>query len=97
MEKSAVVTKKIKFTDIITRKNIEKKMSSRYYYGVDIGLYTVIYYQYYQMVDLLIQYCHQSIGGLNPCTLLYVLVQHHEEVKMNRKLDEKACNSILEG
>ena len=72
-------------------------MSSSDYCSIHTKPYIVIHYQYYKMVDLLIQYCRRLIDRLNPCALPYVPVQYHEEVKMNRKPDKKACNSNLEG
>ena len=52
---------------------------------------------YYQMVDLLMEHCWRSMGGLNPYASPHAPVQHNEEVKMNIKLDEKACNTNQEG
>ena len=75
----------------------EEKMSSSDYCGVDTGPHAVTHHQYYQMVDLLMQCCLQFMGGLNPHALPYVPVQHHEEVKMNRKPDKKTCRANQEG
>ena len=33
---------------------------------VHTGQCTIMHHQYYQMVDLLIEYCRKSIGGLDP-------------------------------
>ena len=38
---------------------------------VHTGQHTIIHHQYYQMVDLLIEYCRKSMGGLNPRTMPY--------------------------
>ena len=65
------------------------------YYSIHTGLYTDIYHQYYQMVDLLIQYSQKLIDGLNPYVLLYVLSQYQEDAKMNRKQEEKDQSSNL--
>ena len=35
------------------------------------GQHTMMHHQYYQMVDLLIEYCRKSMGGLNPCAMPY--------------------------
>ena len=64
-------------------------MNCSNYYGVEIELYTVIHHQYYQMVDLLIQYCRQSIGRSNQYALPYVIAKYHKEVKISRKLEKK--------
>ena len=59
--------------------------------GVDfLEVYIVSYHQYFQMVDLLIQYCWQLVNRLNPCALPYVLPQYQEEIKkMSVKYEEK--------
>ena len=75
----------------------EEKMSSSDCCGVDTGPHAVTHHQYYQMVDLLMQHCRRSIGRLNPHALPHVPVQHHEEVKMNRKPDKKTCRTNQEG
>ena len=36
------------------------------------GPYTVMHHQHYQMVDLLMQHCRQTMGGLNPHALPHV-------------------------
>lgn len=36
------------------------------------GQCTTMHHQYYQMVDLLIEYCRKSMGGLNPHVVPYV-------------------------
>ena len=36
---------------------------------VHTGTHTVIHHQYYQMVDLLMQFCRRTMGGLNPHAL----------------------------
>ena len=35
------------------------------------GPHAVVHHQCYQMVDLLTQHCRKTMGGLNPCVLLY--------------------------
>ena len=52
-------------------------------YGVDfIEPHTVIHHQYYQMVDLLIQYCRRLMCRLNPYALSYVPLKNHDiEIK----------------
>ena len=59
------------------------RMNENANYGVDFtGLHMVIHYQYYQMVDLLIQYCRRLIFKLNPHTLLYIPLKHWDiEIK----------------
>ena len=50
-------------------------------YGVDTGPHTVIHHQHYQMVNLLIQHCRRSMGGLNPYALPCVSSKHREKKK----------------
>ena len=40
--------------------------------GSDFSICAVIHHQYYQMVDLLMQNCRQSMSGLNPHSLTHM-------------------------
>ena len=58
---------------------------------VHTGPYTVVHHQYYQMVDLLTQFCRKTMGGLNPYALPYVpstqpiVVEESTNAKKNDK------------
>ena len=66
------------------------RMNENANYGIDFtGPHMVIHHQYYQIVDLLIQYCRQLICGLNPYALLYALLKHRSIEIKNKDQDEK--------
>ena len=50
---------------------------------VHAGTYTVMHHQYYQMVDILMQYCKKSMGGLNPHALPYAPATKQDVGKSN--------------
>ena len=58
---------------------------------VHAGIYTVAHHQYYQMVDLLMQYCRKSMGGLNPYAMPYV-PQTQQGVEKSNACDERNQN-----
>ena len=66
------------------------RMNEDVNYSVDfIRLYTVFHHYYYQMVDVLIQYCRRLICRLNPYTLLYVPFKYHDIEIKKKNQDEK--------
>ena len=65
--------------------------------GIDFsGLRAVFHYQYFQMVDLLMQCYRRSMCGLNLCTLPCAPPKYQEEInKMNAKCEEKILKPNL--
>ena len=63
---------------------------------VHAGPYTVVHHQCYQMVDLWIQYCRKTMGGLNPCALPYAPSSQQivtEKSTNNKKNNKKNAES----
>ena len=55
------------------------------------GPCTVVHHQCYQMVDLLMQHCRKTMGGLNPCALPHVPLTQKivKEESANNKSNNK--------
>lgn len=70
--------------------NNNSKIHNNGNYGIDYtGPCAVMHHQHYQMIDLLIQHCRQSMRGLNPHALPCVPSQHQEIEKKSRNQEDK--------